>query len=54
MWAVNLAIYQQVMEPSGFHVFDDGTQTLRLAENFTYWPREMRQLGIRLAWPGWC
>jgi hypothetical protein len=52
VWAVSLAVYQPVMEPSGFHVFDDGTQTLKLAENFTYWPREMRQLGILLALAG--
>lgn len=44
VWAVSLAIYQQVMEPIGFH---DGV--MHNAENNTYWPREMRHLGILLA-----
>ncbi|MBX6752449.1 MAG: hypothetical protein IRY85_22775 [Micromonosporaceae bacterium] len=49
VWAVSLAVYQQIMEPSGFY---DGTVSPKLAENNTYWPREMRQLGILLALAG--
>ena len=52
VWAVSLAVYQQVMEPSGFYVFADGAQSPKLAENNTYWPRDMRQLGILLALAG--
>jgi hypothetical protein len=52
VWAVSLAVYQQVMEPSGFYVFADGAQSPKLAENNTYWPRDMRQPGILLALAG--
>jgi hypothetical protein len=52
IWAVCLAIYQQVMEPSGVFVDRDGAAYPNLAENNTYWPREMRHLGILLALAG--
>jgi hypothetical protein len=48
-WAVSLAIYQQLMEPSGFWVAADGRRYPYLAENNTYWPREIRQLALLLA-----
>ncbi len=50
VWAVSLALYQQVMEPSGFWVDPaTGAHYPYLAANNTYWPREVRQLAILLA-----
>lgn len=51
VWSVSLAIYQPVMEPSGFFVHD-GTPYPVPAENNTYWPRETRHLGLLLALAG--
>ncbi len=52
MWAVSLAVYQQIMEPTGLSIDSDGRQHPNLAENNTYWPREVRELGILLALAG--
>ena len=52
IWAISLAVYQQIMEPTGFRIYPDGSQGPKLAENGTYWPREARELGILLALVG--
>jgi hypothetical protein len=53
VWAVSLAIYQQRMEPTGFYTDPTNGQLYpHLAQNNTYWPREMRHLGILLALAG--
>ena len=52
IWAISLAIYQQIMEPNGFWIDSDGSQHPNFAENNTYWPRESRELGILLALAG--
>jgi hypothetical protein len=50
VWAVGLAVYQQLMEPSGSWVDpNNGHSYAHLAENNTYWPREVRHLAILLA-----
>ncbi len=40
VWAVSLAVYQPFMQPRGVQA---------VAENNTYWPRDIRQLAILLA-----
>jgi hypothetical protein len=53
MWAVSLAVYQQLMEPTGFFVDkENGSTYPNLASNNTYWPREIRHLAILLALAG--
>jgi len=42
IWAVALAVYQPFMQPSG-------PDTDQVASNNTYWPRDIRQLAILLA-----
>jgi hypothetical protein len=50
VWAVSLAIYQPLMQPTGFWTDSvSGVRSPILAANNTYWPRETRQLGILLA-----
>jgi hypothetical protein len=51
MWAVSLAVYQQLMEPTGFFT-GDGQSYPNLASNNTYWPREIRHMAILLAFAG--
>jgi hypothetical protein len=51
IWAVSLAVYQQLMEPTGFFK-TDGYSYPNLASNNTYWPRETRHLAILLAFAG--
>src|SRR5215510_7428001 len=53
IWAVSLAVYQQLMEPTGF-VTDSNTGQAypSLASNNTYWPRETRHLAILLVFAG--
>jgi hypothetical protein len=53
IWAVSLAIYQPFMQPDGF--FTDpvtGETYPEIGSNNTYWPRDIRQLAILLAFFG--
>jgi hypothetical protein len=53
VWAVSLAVYQQLMEPTGFFIDpENGSAYPNLASNNTYWPREIRHLAILLAFAG--
>ena len=50
VWAVSLAIYQPFMEPTGFFTDPDTGQAYpNLGSNNTYWPRDIRQIAILLA-----
>ena len=52
LWALSLAVYQQLMEPTGFFTTEDGQSYPNLASNNTYWPREIRHMAILLAFAG--
>jgi hypothetical protein len=47
-WAVALAVYQPFMEPHGSWIGPGEVAYPELASNNTYWPREVRHLGILL------
>jgi hypothetical protein len=50
VWALSLAVYQPFMEPHGFWTDSStGESYPNLGSNNTYWPRDMRQLAILLA-----
>jgi hypothetical protein len=50
VWAVSLAIYQPFMEPTGFFTDPNTGQAYQnLGGNNTYWPRDIRQIAILLA-----
>ena len=50
VWGISLAIYQPRMEPTGFWIDSSTGQAYpQIASNNTYWPRDIRQLGILLA-----
>ena len=50
VWSVALAIYQPLMEPSGSWTDPQtGEQVPNMASNNTYWPRDVRQTAILLA-----
>ncbi|GAA3259207.1 hypothetical protein ACFO1B_53260 [Dactylosporangium siamense] len=53
IWAVSLAIYQPYMQPDGFWTDPaTGDQYPEIGSNNTYWPRDIRQLAILLAFVG--
>lgn len=53
VWAVSLAIYQPFMEPDGFWTDAATGETYpEIGSNNTYWPRDIRQLAILLAFAG--
>ncbi|GAB3867984.1 hypothetical protein ACFPIJ_23650 [Dactylosporangium cerinum] len=53
IWAVSLAIYQPYMQPEGFWTDPaTGDQYPEIGSNNTYWPRDIRQLAILLAFVG--
>ena len=53
IWAVSLAIYQPFMQPDGFWTDPaTGEQYPEIGSNNTYWPRDIRQLAILLAFIG--
>jgi hypothetical protein len=52
IWAESLAVYQQLMEPTGFFSDETGRVYPNLASNNTYWPRETRHMAILLAFAG--
>jgi hypothetical protein len=53
IWAVSIAVYQQLLEPTGFFTDPDTGQACpNLASNNTYWPREIRHMAILLAFAG--
>jgi len=53
IWAISLAIYQPLMEPSGMLTDSlTGQAYPNLASNNTYWPRDIRLLAILLAFAG--
>jgi hypothetical protein len=53
VWAVGLAVYQPLMQPTGTFLDETtGTDYPNLASNNTYWPRDVRQLAILLALAG--
>lgn len=53
VWAVTLAIYQPFMEPDGFWTDSSTGETYpELGSNNTYWPRDIRQHAILLAFAG--
>ena len=53
VWAVSLAIYQPVMQPRGLWTHPGTGETYPvIADNNTYWPRDIRQLAILLAFAG--
>jgi hypothetical protein len=50
IWAVSLALYQPFMEPTGFWTDPaTGARYPIVASNNTYWPREIREFAILLA-----
>lgn len=51
IWAVSLAIYQPVMRPHAY-INGLGQNIPAYASNNTYWPRDIRQLAILLAFAG--
>ena len=53
IWAVSLAIYQPFMQPDGFWTDPATGETYpEIGSNNTYWPRDIRQLAILLAFTG--
>ena len=53
IWAVSLAIYQPFMQPDGFWTDPaTGEAYPEIGSNNTYWPRDIRQLAILLAFMG--
>jgi hypothetical protein len=53
IWALSTAIYQPFMQPHGFWTDSSTGQTFpEMGSNNTYWPREIRQLAILLAFVG--
>ncbi|MET7420381.1 hypothetical protein [Dactylosporangium sp. NPDC005555] len=53
IWAVSLAVYQPYMEPDGFWTDPATGETYpEIGSNNTYWPRDVRQLAILLAFVG--
>lgn len=53
IWSLGLAIYQPLMEPSGYWTDTiTGRAYPNLGSNNTYWPRDVRQLAILVAMGG--
>jgi hypothetical protein len=53
IWAVSLAIYQPFMQPDGFWTDPaTGEAYPEIGSNNTYWPRDIRQIAILLAFVG--